>query len=216
MNKPLVDRLLGLQGVRIVMASKYLDADGIRAFYEAGIRDFGESRVEHFLKKAPLLEDLPFRRHFLGTLQTKKVKKIINRIDCLHSLDRPKLAKEIEKRRHEPLDCFVQVNISAESQKHGVAPAELENFLDHVRDLEKVRVIGLMGMAELTDDEERIREQFALLRRLRDEARTSYPDIRELSMGMSGDYELALAEGATILRLGRILLREAFDEQEER
>ncbi len=215
MNKPLIERFLRLDGVRIVMASKYLDVEGIRIFHAAGIRDFGESRVEHFLKKAPLLEDLSFRRHFLGTLQTKKVKKIINRIDCLQSLDRARLAKEIEKRRDEPLDCLVQVNISAEKQKHGIAPDEIPDFLDFLSSLTKIRVKGLMGMAELTKDQDRIREQFALLRRLRDEARKKHPEIRELSMGMSGDYELALAEGATILRLGRILLREAFDEKEE-
>ncbi len=215
MNRPLLERLLRLEGISVVMASKYLDAEGIRTFHKAGIRDFGESRVEHFLKKAPQLEDLSFRRHFLGTLQTKKVKKLINRIDCLQSLDRAKLAKEIEKRRHEPLDCLVQVNISAERQKHGVPPEELFAFLDYLVPFTKIRVRGLMGMAELTDDEDRIRAQFAKLRRLRDEARKKHPEVRELSMGMSGDYELALAEGATILRLGRILLREAFDEKEE-
>jgi len=213
MNRTLIEKLQKEHpGVELVMASKYIDCEDFPAYYDAGIKDFGESRVEAFLEKRPNI-DLDIRWHFLGTLQTKKVKKIVHDIDVLHSLDRLKLAKEIDKRRTTPLTCYVQVNISGEPQKHGVDPKDVPDFLDKVCIMDNIDVVGLMGMAELTDDNERIRAQFSQLRLLRDEAVKKHPSVRGLSMGMSEDYEIALEEGASVLRLGRILITEAFYEK---
>ncbi len=213
MNASLIETLRRKHpGVQIVMASKYIDAEDFKEYVNAGVKDFGESRVEAFLQKRPHI-DLDIRWHFLGTLQTKKVKKIIHDLDVLHSLDRLKLAKEIEKRRKEPLACYVQVNISGEPQKHGIDPEDVPEFLDRVSRFSSIDVVGLMGMAEQTDDREKIRAQFSLLRKLRDETVKKHPNARGLSMGMSEDYDIALEEGATVLRLGRILITEAFYEE---
>jgi len=199
--------------VEIIMASKYLDAKDFKAFINAGIKSFGESRVEALEAKLPVLQTLNVGIHFLGTLQTKKVKKIINEIDCLHSLDRLKLAKEINKRRKKPLKCFIQVNISQEVQKHGVSIHEVDSFLHALSEYSNIEVIGLMGMAELTDDQNVIKKQFERLKTLKDTLNQTYPDLNKLSMGMSNDYKIALNVGTTHLRLGRILLDGGYDEK---
>lgn len=190
------------------MASKYLEASDFKAYMDAGIHDFGESRVSPFLQKAEALEKEPITWHFLGTLQSKKVKKMIDKIDCLHSLDRLSVAKEIEKRRTEPLSCLIQVNISGEESKHGVAPGEVKHFINSLKSYEKIKITGLMGIAKRTDDDTVIRKQFRSLRLLRDDVMKNHPTVKELSMGMSEDYQIAIEEGATMLRLGRILIKE--------
>ncbi len=197
-------------GVTIVIASKYLTTpDDFAPFLDAGHREFGENRVETLLEKQAWFPDADIVWHYIGTLQTKKVKQVIDRIDVLHSLDRMKLAREIDKRRHgDPLPCFVQVNISGEPQKHGVDPGEVMTFLDAVQGCDNLTIIGLMGMAEETVDEARIREQFTTLVRLRDDAVKRHPTVKHLSMGMTQDYRIALDLGAKVLRLGRVMLRE--------
>ncbi len=192
--------------VTIVMASKYIEVKDYQPFIDAGIKDFGESRVESFIEKYPSLKAYPITHHFLGTLQTKKVKKCINEIDCLHSLDRLKLAKEIQKRRDKPLPCFIQVNISNEGQKHGITPTRVPGFLEELKAYDNIKVIGLMGMAELTDDRDQIADQFDTLKQLLTRLKKAYPEIKYLSMGMTNDYPIALEKGATHLRLGRVLL----------
>ena len=193
--------------VLIVMASKYLQTfTDFKAFLDAGVVDFGENRDDALKSKQVILQDYPIHWHFIGTLQTKKVKHIIDHIDVLHSLDRIKLAQEINRRRSRPLDCYLQVNISSEDQKHGFAPQQLGEAIEAVKPLQNIRLIGLMGMAEETDDESRIRTQFNLLKQLRDYYQKELPDLTGLSMGMSQDYHIALEVGATVLRLGRILL----------
>ncbi len=210
MNKQLVDTIKkDYPNVKIVMASKYLeDKASFMPFVEAGQLDFGENRVEALETKREWLKDYPITWHYIGTLQTKKVKQIINAIDILHSLDRLKLAKEIEKRREGILPCFVQVNISDESQKHGFDLETVEAFLESIKDFEHITVIGLMGMASDTNDEALIRKQLTSLKTLRDQLQKQYPSIKELSMGMTQDYHIALDVGTTVLRLGRILLTE--------
>lgn len=190
------------------MASKYLDSDAFQSYYDAGIRNFGESRVDAFLEKEAALKSLPVTWHFLGTLQSKKVKKMINKIDMLHSLDRLSLAKAIEKRREGPLPCLIQVNISGEASKHGVNPEDTLAFIEKLKGFQTIKVIGLMGIAAHSDDESIVRKQFRTLRELRDKARKHTPHCKELSMGMSEDYTIAIEEGATIIRLGRILIEE--------
>lgn len=193
------------------MASKYLDSEAFTDYLDAGIRDFGESRVEAFLEKEDALRMHPIKWHFLGTLQSKKVKTMINRIDVLHSLDRMSLAKAIEKRREGTLPCLIQVNISGEANKHGVLPEATLEFIEKLQSYESIKVIGLMGIAMRSDDASVVRRQFRLLRELRDKAIKDYPQCKELSMGMSEDYTIAIEEGATMLRLGRILIEEGLE-----
>lgn len=197
--------------VKIVLASKYLESKSdFLPFVEAGQTEFGENRAEVLEEKIEWLKAYPVKWHYIGTLQTKKVKKIINDIDCLHALDRLKLADEIEKRRVGVLPCFIQVNISDEPQKHGFDVNDVEPFLEAIKGYQHIDVIGLMGMASDTEDEKKIRQQFQTLRDLRDTLQEKYPKLKELSMGMSQDYQIALEEGATVLRLGRIMLTEGY------
>lgn len=194
--------------VRIVAATKYFTPGEMRELYDEGIHDFGENRDDALLEKQDALKDLPIKWHFIGTLQTKKVKKVINTIDCLHSLDRLKLAKEIDKRRTSPLDCFVQVNISDEDAKHGLAPDDVATFLMALQDYPNVHVIGLMGMAAHTDDERIIAHQFQILNELQRTLAADYDiHLTELSIGMSNDYRIALKHNATVLRLGSVLFK---------
>lgn len=212
MNKLLIDNLLkNHKDITLVMASKYLDSEAFSDYLDAGIRDFGESRVEAFLEKEEALRMHPINWHFLGTLQSKKVKTMINKIDVLHSLDRMSLAKAIEKRREGTLSCLIQVNISGEASKHGVNPEDTLEFIDKLQGFESIKVIGLMGIAARSDDEAIVRRQFSMLRKLRDEAIKHHPECKELSMGMSEDYTIAIEEGATMLRLGRILITEGLE-----
>jgi len=209
LNKALIKEIQTRHpSIRLVMASKYLSASDFKPYIEAGIHDFGENRVSDFLEKEEALRAEAITWHFLGTLQSKKVKKMINKIDCLHSLDRLSVADEIEKRRTTPLSCFIQVNISGEESKHGVEPSELPRFLETLKSYKMLNIIGLMGIARRTDDDTIVREQFKRLSKLRDDGSKYHPSLRELSMGMSEDYQIAIEEGATTLRLGRILIKE--------
>jgi pyridoxal phosphate enzyme (YggS family) len=181
----------------------------MRQLHEEGINDFGENRVEVLLAKQDELKDINVKWHFIGTLQTKKVKKIINNVDYLHSLDTEKLAREINKRRIKPLNCFVQVNISKEESKHGLNVNEVEEFIAFVKTLNKINVIGLMGMASYTSDEQELHKQFAILESLKQTLNAKHNwNITELSMGMSNDYLIAIKHGATFLRLGRVLFEQ--------
>ncbi|MBN2604828.1 MAG: YggS family pyridoxal phosphate-dependent enzyme, partial [Bacilli bacterium] len=121
--------------VTVIAATKYFDASEMKELYHSGITHFGENRVEALLEKQPLLQDLPIVWHFIGTLQTKKVKKIINQISYLHSLDNLPLAEEINKRRLIPLKCFIQVNISDEDSKHGLPIADVLPFIQSIAHL---------------------------------------------------------------------------------
>lgn len=190
----------------LIMATKYLSAEDLSAVVDAGIKHIGENRVESLLHKREAYPDAPLHWHFIGTLQSKKVKKVISHVDVLHTLDRLSLALEIEKHRTEVLPCFVQVNISQEPQKHGLEFDAVASFMDELKALTKIQVIGLMGMAEDTDDDAVIETQFKRLKHLKDALSLKHPSCQLLSMGMSNDYKLALACGATHVRIGRLLL----------
>lgn len=192
--------------VVIVAATKYFTPTEMRELYNTGINNFGENRVEAFVEKFEALQDLDITWHFIGTLQTKKVKKVVNNIDVLHSLNTLKLAEELNKRREEILPCFIQVNISDEDSKHGFNIDEVIPFIKEVMVLPKLKIIGLMGMAELTKDEAIVHKEFKKLNILqKDIKETLNMDIDNLSIGMSNDYQIALQHNATHLRLGSIL-----------
>lgn len=193
----------------IVAATKYVGVDTIKELYDAGITDIGENRVKDFLEKYEVLHDLDIKWHFIGHLQSKKVKKVINKVDYLHSLDRISLAEEIQRYRFLPLKCFVEVNISDENSKYGLKPEEVVSFCQTMTKYDRINIIGLMGMAELTDDKEKIKSQFSKLLDLRDKIKQANLnfEVSALSMGMSNDYKIAIECQATHLRLGSILFR---------
>lgn len=207
-NLETVRRDLG--SATLVAATKYVGAETIAALVRLGVCDIGENRVDAYLAKRAALSDLPIRWHFIGHLQSNKAKGVVETIDCLHSLDGLRLAAEIQKRRTSPLDCFVEVHVSGEPSKDGVEPENLRDFVKDLAEYDRIRVVGLMGMAAETDDETVVFETFRKLARLRDEIRAEgwpHAPCAFLSMGMSGDYKLALKAGATHVRLGSILFR---------
>ena len=197
-------------GVRIVAVTKTHGPEAVRAAVAAGLRDIGENRVQEALQKQDALLDVAVEWHLVGTLQRNKAKYAAGRFVLIHSVDRADLAAELDRRAapgsRQPI--LVQVNCSAELQKGGVAPASLPELLDQLRTLERIEVQGLMTMSALTEDQAEQRRAFRLLRELRDASERSGHRLPELSMGMSGDYPIAVEEGATMIRLGTILFGE--------
>jgi len=192
---------------QLVLVSKKVSKDVVQQAYDLGVRDFGENRVQDLLdKKESLPEDI--RWHFIGHLQTNKVKFLLDSgIALIHSIDSIRLAKEIEKvsrKFNNTTDVLLQVNIAQETSKFGFNPSEVEDAVAEIFKFGHVRIKGLMAMAPFVLDKEQIRSCFLKLRELRDRLCLLYPDIewKELSMGMSEDYKIALEEGATIIRLG--------------
>ncbi|ANK37633.1 MULTISPECIES: YggS family pyridoxal phosphate-dependent enzyme [Staphylococcus] len=192
----------------VIAVTKYVTIDRANDAYNAGIRHFGENRLEGFqLKKEALPDDIVM--HFIGSLQTRKVKEVINEIDYFHALDRLKLAKEINKRAEHKIKCFVQVNVSGEDSKQGVALKDVNTFIETLEQYENIEVVGLMTMAPLTDDESYIKSLFQSLKNKRDEIKAlnlNYAPCTELSMGMSNDFHLAAEEGASFVRIGTKLV----------
>jgi PLP dependent protein len=196
--------------IRIIAVTKYVSVERAKEAYIAGISDFGENRDEGFLQKYEALGSEP-TWHFIGTLQSRKVKNIIDKIDYLHSLDRLSLAEEIQKRASKPVKCFVQVNVSGEKSKHGLSPHEVIPFIEKLKEFPNIVVVGLMTMAPFTDNEQQIRSCFRELKKLQEEIQAlhiPYAPCTELSMGMSNDYIIAIEEGATFIRLGTSLVGE--------
>lgn len=195
------------KGVTIVAATKYVDSQDMRQLYLNGVNNFGENRVDSFLKKYEELSDLKdVSWHFIGHLQRNKAKDIINKIDYLHSLDSIELAKKINLLRETPLKVFIEVSINLEENKNGVPYYEVLNFIKEISTLEKVEVIGLMMMAYKNSDNPE--SEFQKLVDLRNDLENKLNiKLPYLSMGMSDDYQAAIKVGATHIRLGRILFK---------
>lgn len=187
--------------VNIIAVTKYHTVEQSLEAYEAGVRHFGENRIEGFMEKRKALPD-DAEVHFIGTMQSRKVKDVIGELHYLHSLERESVAKKIEQSASHAVKCFIQVNVSDESSKHGLQPSEVEAFLSKLADYKYVKVIGLMTMAPHTKDVSAIENTFTGLKDLRDTLVKTYPDVKELSMGMSNDYALAIQNGATYIRIG--------------
>ncbi|WP_239254619.1 YggS family pyridoxal phosphate-dependent enzyme [Listeria ilorinensis] len=200
-----------LDEVSLVAVTKTIDVAGIEELYTLGLRDFGENRVDVFLEKAAAMKAYQdIKWHFIGSLQTRKVRQVLPFIDYLHSLDRPSLAAEIEKRADRDINCFLEVNISGEASKHGFTKEEAVDFLTQAS-FQHIRIIGLMTMAPLTQDETELHQVFHELKEL--QQRVASLDLNripctELSMGMTNDYEIAIQEGATYIRVGRALVND--------
>ena len=194
------------QNVTIVAASKYVDENDIKTLLDVGINNIGENRVESFLEKYNKLSHVPIIWHFIGHLQRNKLNKVIDKIDYLESLDSLKLAEMINMKRKSPLKCFVEISINLEENKSGVPYYEAEDFIRKVLEYKNIELVGLMMMAINNSDEESLNNQFAKLRELRDSLEKKLNiQIPYLSMGMSEDYKYAINNGATHIRLGRIL-----------
>jgi PLP dependent protein len=196
--------------VRIIAVTKTHGVEAVRAAVGAGLTDVGENRVQEALAKQDAAGDLAVAWHLIGTLQRNKARHVVGRFVLVHSVDRGDLAQELDRRvapeARQPV--LVQVNCSDEAQKGGVAPDDLPHLLDDLARLERLEVRGLMTMSALTDDQAEQRRAFRRLRVLRDEAEGRGHRLAELSMGMSGDYPIAVEEGATMIRLGTVLFGE--------
>jgi PLP dependent protein len=198
---------------RILVASKYYEPDQIEALAEAGADLLGENRAEDLVRKQEAFGDR-FEWHFIGHLQSRKAKIVVPRVSLIHSVDSVKLIWELAKRAPEggAVDVLFQVNVSGEESKYGVSEGEVEGLLEAAAETGgRVLARGLMTLAPLVEDPEDVRYVFAKLRAIRDRLRQSWSpcfDLSELSMGMSGDYVVAVEEGATLVRIGRVLLEE--------
>jgi len=204
----------GRQGeeVRVLVATKYYAPEQLSALAEAGVDLVGENRAEDLRGKQERFGN-SFEWHFIGHLQRRKAKVVAPRVTLVHSVDSVRLIEELAKRAPEAgIDILVQVNVADEESKYGVSEEELEPILEAAAATERrVRARGFMTLAPLVDDPEDVRYIFAKLRTIRDSLRESWSphfDLSELSMGMSGDYEVAVEEGATIVRIGRMLIEE--------
>ncbi|MFP7252755.1 YggS family pyridoxal phosphate-dependent enzyme [Terribacillus goriensis] len=196
------------EDITLLAVTKYVTIERTEEAVDAGIVDLGENRIEGFLEKQAIIGEKAVW-HFIGSLQTRKVKDVINQVDYLHALDRLSLAKEIQKRATKKIKCFVQVNVSGEATKSGVSPEETLSFIKELAEFPAIEVVGLMTMAPNTENEDVLRSVFSGLRQLRDEvaaAGLTHAPCTFLSMGMSNDYTIAIEEGATHIRVGSALV----------
>lgn len=193
----------------IIAVTKYYGIDKMIEAYSAGLRNFGENKALEAVEKISKIDDTTKSQsiyHFIGHLQTNKVKYVVGCFDYIHSVDSLKLAKCINEEANKKgivQKILIQVNNAMELQKFGVNPSELENLINEVKTLKSVELVGLMNIAPLTDDKERLNRLFCEMKKLKDEY-----NLKELSMGMSKDYKIALKNGATMIRLGKILFEE--------
>ena len=192
--------------VTLVGATKYGDVNDLTELYNNGVTNFGENRVDAFLNKYEALKDLDITWHFIGHLQRNKAHLVANKINYLHSLDSLDLAKSLNKFLDKPLNCYIEVSINLEENKNGVPYYEVKNFISKCLEFKNINVVGLMMMAIANSDEESLHQQFRKLKELQKELEKELNiNIPYLSMGMSDDYKIAISEGATHIRLGRVL-----------
>lgn len=198
--------------VKLLGASKTVPPEKIREFYNCGLRVFGESRVQEFLKKYEALQDLEIEWHFIGYLQTNKVKYLINKVVLIHSLDRKALADEIQKRAQRAgitQDVLIEVNLGGEETKAGIEPENLKELFEYTLSLPNLRVLGLMCIPPYLENPQEVRPYFRKLRELKEGLEKEFSlKLPHLSMGMSHDFEVAIEEGATIVRIGTALFGE--------
>ena len=193
--------------VRLLAVSKTFSIEAIREAFLAGQQAFGENYLQEARSKIEALRDLPLEWHFTGPLQSNKTRDIARNFDWVHSVDRLKPAQRLSDARPEaplsPLQICIQVNVSGEVSKSGCDPAELEDLASAICRLPRLRLRGLMTIPEATDDTAVQHDRFAHLRKLKDDLVASGIELDVLSMGMSSDFEVAIAEGSTMVRVGR-------------
>ena len=200
-----------VDSVTLLAVSKAQPANSIRAVAEAGVRDIGESYLQEALGKIEELKDLPLTWHFIGRVQANKTRVIASHFDWVHGVDRLKIAERLSEQRPfhaPPLNVCLQVNIGGELSKGGVNPSELPSLVAAVGALPRLKLRGLMCIPPDEDDPTRKRMWFAAMRRALEELNAAGAGLDTLSMGMSGDFEAAILEGATIVRIGTALFGE--------
>lgn len=196
--------------IKVIAVTKYVDLEITKEILDLGLLHIGENRSEQGSAKYEAIGDKAIW-HFIGNLQTRKVKEIIGKFEYIHSLDRISLAMEIDKRAKQQnikVKCFVQVNVSGEESKSGVKSEDLTQFIKTIAEYDSIEVMGLMTMAPHYEESELTRPIFRRLKELLNiinESKILNYQIKELSMGMSNDYEVAIEEGATFVRLGSVL-----------
>ena len=191
--------------VNVIAVTKYVDVATTEALVKTGIQHIGENRVDKFLEKYQALKEYDLTWHLIGSLQRRKVKDVSKLVDYFHALDSVKLAQEIQKRAEHPIKCFLQVNISGEESKHGFAPDELDDVLAEIAQLDKIEIVGLMTMAPFEASQEELQDIFSKTHQLQkqlEKKQLKNMPFSELSMGMSRDFEVAIANGATYVRIG--------------
>lgn len=200
--------------IRLVAVTKQVSADRIRALHALGVRTIGENRVQEALRKQAELADLDLSWHLVGHLQTNKVKQVIGRFDLVHGVDSVRLARELDARAEAAWqgksrqDVLLQVNVAREASKFGFFPEDLPAAAQEILNLEHLNLRGLMTVAPYAPDPQTVRGVFRQLRELRDACQRLAGDraeLHELSMGMSQDFDVAIEEGATIIRVGTAL-----------
>ncbi|MCK6256931.1 YggS family pyridoxal phosphate-dependent enzyme [Fictibacillus sp. KIGAM418] len=200
------------EDVKIIAVTKYVSTETAEDAVKSGVEHIGENRPEGLKEKYEVLGD-DVTWHFIGSLQSRKVKEILPYVDYIHSLDRLSLAKEIDKRADRVINCFVQVNVSGEETKHGMLAEKTLSFVDNMKEFPNIRIVGLMTMAPHSEDEETLRSVFSTLKQLQNDIQSKHYEFApctELSMGMSNDYEIAVQEGATFVRIGTSLVGKEF------
>jgi pyridoxal phosphate enzyme (YggS family) len=203
-----------VEDVKLVAVSKTYPYTAIKSAMETGQLDFGENRPQEMLEKYEILQTenaalyQKIHWHLIGQLQRNKVKYIAAFVQLIHSVDSEKLLQEIDRQANihkRTIDCLLQINISDEEQKSGMEEMEAEMILQQISNFPNIRIKGLMGMAAFTEDMALVRAQFRRLRLAKERfsrIENAQIEMKELSMGMSGDYEIAIAEGATLIRIG--------------
>ncbi len=194
---------------KLIAVSKTQPIDKIKTLYDQGQRDFGENRVQEILLKKPQLPD-DIRWHLIGQLQTNKVKKIIDQVVMIQSIDSTRLLDYVQKeaaKKELKIDVLLQIHIAEEQSKSGMQADEMKQILCKIKEgnYSQVNIRGLMGITTLTEDRQQIRSEFRNLHQLLEEGQTIHPEMDILSMGMSGDYSIALEEGSTMIRVGSLI-----------
>ncbi|MCC7533670.1 MAG: YggS family pyridoxal phosphate-dependent enzyme [Bacteroidia bacterium] len=191
--------------IKLLLATKTVSAQNIRVALQDGETLIGENKVQELKDKFDSLKDIPHQSHFIGHLQTNKIKDVIQFADCIQSLDRIELADKLQKRlalEDKTIDAFIQVNTSFEESKFGVTPETALGFAQQLIHYDRIKIKGLMTIGIFSAEENQVRKCFRLLRNLQDQMLQKHIPVKELSMGMSNDLETAIEEGATIIRVG--------------
>src|SRR5712692_8022660 len=191
------------EAIQLVAVTKTVPPEKIREAVEAGIRHIGENRLQEALPKHDELRDLPVTWHFIGHLQTNKAKKVVENFDWVQCVDRPELAEKLNQAATKPLPVLIEVNMGGELSKSGIDPGELERLVDSFNRYERLDLRGLMTIPPFFENPDEVRPYFGKMRRLAERF-----GLRELSMGMSHDFEVAVEEGATMVRIGTSLFGE--------
>jgi pyridoxal phosphate enzyme (YggS family) len=191
--------------IKLLLATKTVSAEHIKIALESGATMIGENKVQELIEKAEMLKAIPHQTHFIGHLQTNKIKEVIKYADCIQSVDRIELAEKLQKRlefENKFIDIFIQVNTSYEESKFGISPERALDFAQQLKLFDRLKIKGLMTIGLFSAETEQVRKCFRLLKTIQSEMLQKDIPANDLSMGMSGDLETAIEEGSTIIRVG--------------